>query len=73
MSSAHAELDPKKEKDTSGGVLTTDEKDVPVYSDDTSDPSFEDGAEYPTEEELKTLRHVPFSAQCLTSASENVL
>ena len=59
----HSELAYEKEKDVSGGVLTTDEKAAPAY-DGTSRPSneeFDDGSECPTEEEIKTLRHVPYS------------
>ena len=58
----HQEFDIKQEKDVAGGILTTDEKSAPVY-DSASNPSreeFDDGFEYPTEEEVKTLRHVPY-------------
>ena len=63
MSRAHAELDPHQEKDTNqdahvAGLKTAD-------SDNASDPSFEDGAEYPTEEDLRTLKHVPYSTPSL--------
>ena len=59
----HQELDKEFTKDVGGGVLTTDEKIVPAY-DSASNPSkeeFDDGFEYPTQEEVKTLRHVPYS------------
>ena len=60
----HAELGHEKGKDLTGGVLTTDEVAAPPY-DGTSQRSkdeFDDGFEYPTEEEVNTLRHVPYSA-----------
>ena len=58
----HAEFDHDKEKDVGGGVLTTDEKAAPVYdtTSSSSPPDFDDGFEYPTEEEKATLRHVPY-------------
>ena len=56
----HAEYDHAKEKDVGGGILTSDEKPVETYSNGSSDQIFDDGAEFPTEEELKTLRHVPY-------------
>ena len=67
----HAEYDHEKEKDISGGVLTTDEKSMPMY-DSTSSPSqdeFDDGFEYPTEEEKNTLRHVPY---CMLAPSPHL-
>ena len=67
MSSAHAEFGHEKTKDISGGVLTTDEKAAPLY-DAQSSPSaveFDDGVEYPTEEEIKTLKHVPYCTRSL--------
>ena len=59
----HAELNHGAEKDVSGGILTSDEKPVENYSgeESSSDHHFDDGFEYPTEEEKTTLRHVPYS------------
>lgn len=65
----HAEFDHEKAKDVGGGILTTDEKSMPLY-DSTSSPSqdeFDDGFEYPTEEEKNTLRHVPYCTLAPTS------
>ena len=59
----HAEFDKYKEKDVGGGPLTIDEKSAPTY--DTNSQDFEshdeDGSVYPTEEEIKTLRHVSYT------------
>ncbi|KAG8530884.1 uncharacterized protein KY384_004241 [Bacidia gigantensis] len=57
----HAEADHKNEKDIAGGVLTTDEKAIPAYDKESSTDEFDDGFEYPTAEEVGTLRHVPYS------------
>ena len=57
----HAEFDHAKEKDMSGGVLTSDAKPIESSSGSSSDVIFDDGFEYPTEEEKATLRHVPYS------------
>ena len=60
----HQEFDNLKEKDVSGGVLTTDEKSMPTYAENAPhdfDKVDEDGSEYPTEEEIKTLKHIPYS------------
>ena len=58
----HAEFDHAKEKDVGGGILTSDEKPSPI--EDKHALEFEDvdadGNAYPTEEELHTLRHVPY-------------
>ena len=59
----HAKYDHAKEKDVGGGILTSDEKPSPI-DEDKHAPEFEGvdefGNEYPTAEELQTLRHVPF-------------
>lgn len=57
----HAEYDHGKSKDMAGGILTSDQKPVDSYSSHASDEIFDDGFEYPTEEEKTTLRHVPYS------------
>lgn len=59
----HAGFGNAKEKDIGGGVLASDEEPLPGF-DDTA-PEFEgvdeDGFEHPTEQEMKTLRHVPYT------------
>ncbi len=59
----HAEFDRAKEKDVGGGILTVDDKSQVERNYDSGSQEFEDedGAEYPTEEELTTLRHVPYT------------
>ena len=66
----HAEFDHEKEKDVGGGILTVDDTQLPLkdeskpplaYDAHSQEFEEEDGVEYPTEEEIKTLRHVPFS------------
>lgn len=69
MSRMHAEFDHAKEKDVGGGVLTSDEKPLPSFG--TSSQEFEgmldeDGSEYPTQEEIDTRRHVPFTLPART-------
>ncbi|KAL6720632.1 peptide transporter ptr2 [Lecanora helva] len=67
----HAQFDDKQEKDVGGGTLTIDEKVAPSYAADTQDfddklSHDEDGSEYPTEDEIKTLRHIPFTLPART-------
>lgn len=65
----HAEFDHAKEKDLAGGILTSDEKPMPSYEEQHSqefDTVDEDGSEYPTEEEVKALRHVPYNLPART-------
>ena len=61
----HAEFDHAKEKDVAGGTLTSDQKPAPSYDDDTQSQVFggvdDDGNEYPTHEEMGTLRHIPYT------------
>jgi POT family proton-dependent oligopeptide transporter len=60
----HAEFDHAKAKDVGGGVLTSDEMSAPSFdrsSQDFEEMIHEDGSEYPTTEEIATLRHVPFT------------
>ena len=61
----HAEFDDTKAKDVGGGTLTFDEKAAPSYNANSQDFSDslhgDDGFEYPTEEEIKTLRHIPYT------------
>ena len=64
----HAEFDSAKEKDVGGGVLTSDEKPAPIYDGPEQELGGidEDGSEYPTQEELDTLRHVPYNLPART-------
>lgn len=56
----HAEFDTQKEKDAGGGTLISDEKPAPLYEQELGGID-EDGSEYPTQEELDTLRHIPYT------------
>lgn len=58
----HAEFDHAKEKDVGGGILTSDEKPAPLYDvQQEFGGTDEYGNEYPTQEEVDTLRHVPYT------------
>lgn len=65
----HAEFDHAKEKDVGGGVLTSDEKPSPSFDNHLHEFEGmvdEDGSQYSTQEEIDTLRHVPFTLPART-------
>lgn len=60
----HAEFEGIHTKDVSGGTLVSDEKPgAPAYTPDRHEfgKVDEDGSEFPTEDEIHTLRHVPYT------------
>lgn len=66
----HAEFDELKEKDVGGGPLTIDKELVPTYTVQSQEQEYggvdDDGFEHPTQEEVATLRHVPYSLHLRT-------
>ena len=57
-----------------GGILTTDEKGTAAYSDNVSEPSYDDdGSELPTEEEKLKLRHVPYCSYYYSTCDRELI
>lgn len=62
----HAEFNQVQEKDVGGGVLTSDQKPSSSYYTPPHDFEDDDESEYPTEDEIQALRHVPYTLPART-------